>query len=278
MELSNLSHSSIMGPVFQAITFSRMLWTSVLSVPVFGRKPRWFQVLGMTTVSVGLFIKASLIIPGIYPDYQKEEYCQDHKDFTDANITTVTSGQDVKIVFQHWLDHNKTIIGYALFALADIFYGMMFIYEEWIGKHWSMPAMKIIGWEGLFGFGITLVLLIPMNFIEIEGGLADRPYNKLEDLMDTFVQLNNSGWIVSMALIYIISVMGYDVFRLIVNNSMSATTAAVLGNVRLIFVWIFFLLPLGSFLCRVQKEFHYTALIGLTVVIMGVWLYQVLLY
>ena len=59
-----------------------------------------------------------------------------------------------------------------------------------------------------------------------------------------------------------------------VTNKISATTAAVLSNVRIIFVWAFFLLPFGPFLCRVEKEFHYTAVIALVLIVVGVFLYH----
>ena len=55
---------------------------------------------------------------------------------------------------------------------------------------------------------------------------------------------------------------------------MSATTGTVLANARLVLVWSFFLLPFGPFLCRVQGEFHYTALLGLAIVLLGIGLYE----
>ena len=56
--------------------------------------------------------------------------------------------------------------------------------------------------------------------------------------------------------------------------SVSSTTRYVVGQVAIVLVWIIFLLPLGQALCRVQGDFHYTALVGITIVILGVGIYR----
>ena len=49
---------------------------------------------------------------------------------------------------------------------------------------------------------------------------------------------------------------------------------AVVNNLRMVLVWGFFQLPLGRFLCRVQAQFHYTALVGLVILMVGVAVYN----
>ena len=47
-----------------------------------------------------------------------------------------------------------------------------------------------------------------------------------------------------------------------------------MDNVRILLVWAFFLVPFGEYLCRVQGEFHYTATIGLAMLMLGIALYN----
>lgn len=44
-----------------------------------------------------------------------------------------------------------------------------------------------------------------------------------------------------------------------VTKELSATTRAVLDQLRIIFIWAIFLIPFGPFLCRMQDYFHFTA-------------------
>ena len=59
-----------------------------------------------------------------------------------------------------------------------------------------------------------------------------------------------------------------------VSKILSATTNAVIGNLKQIGVWCFFVIPLGKELCKVQGQFHYTALISFALVISGVFVYR----
>ena len=44
-----------------------------------------------------------------------------------------------------------------------------------------------------------------------------------------------------------------------VAKELTATTRAVLDQVRVILIWAVFLIPWGTYLCRVQDYFHFTA-------------------
>ena len=65
----------------------------------------------------------------------------------------------------------------------------------------------------------------------------------------------------------------YNFARIAVSQNIGSTTAAVMDNVRILPVWAFFLVPFGEYLCRVQGSFHYTATIGLVMLMVGIDLY-----
>jgi hypothetical protein len=56
-----------------------------------------------------------------------------------------------------------TIIGVLLVAGAQIFTATQFVLEEWILEHYAMDPLKVVGWEGIFGFLVTLIGMIVLH-------------------------------------------------------------------------------------------------------------------
>jgi drug/metabolite transporter (DMT)-like permease len=57
-----------------------------------------------------------------------------------------------------------TVIGVLLIAGAQIFTATQFVLEERIMEKYAMEPIKVVGWEGLFGFLVTLVGMIILHF------------------------------------------------------------------------------------------------------------------
>lgn len=51
----------------------------------------------------------------------------------------------------------ETIVGVLLIAGAQIFTASQFVLEESIMEKYSMDPIQVVGWEGVFGFSVTLV-------------------------------------------------------------------------------------------------------------------------
>ena len=175
-------------------------------------------------------------------------------------------------------DNRNGLIGYACIVVGELFIGAQFTFEEKLYKTYSMSTLKMTGCSGFFGLVIMLVCLFVFYFVKIGEwmvGLGAGPENRLEDVVDALIQISNSpNWLLVLCPSYILFSGAHVYARLNVTNKISATTAAVLSNVRIIFVWAFFLIPFGPFLCRVEKEFHYTAVIALVLIVVGVFLYH----
>jgi drug/metabolite transporter (DMT)-like permease len=58
-----------------------------------------------------------------------------------------------------------TIIGVLLIAGAQIFTATQFVLEERIMEKYAMEPIKVVGWEGLFGFLVTLMGMIVLHFV-----------------------------------------------------------------------------------------------------------------
>jgi drug/metabolite transporter (DMT)-like permease len=57
-----------------------------------------------------------------------------------------------------------TIIGVLLIAGAQIFTATQFVLEERIMEKYAMEPIKVVGWEGIFGFLVTLLVMIVLHF------------------------------------------------------------------------------------------------------------------
>jgi drug/metabolite transporter (DMT)-like permease len=51
----------------------------------------------------------------------------------------------------------STVLGVFMIAGAQIFTASQFVLEESIMEKYSMDPIRVVGWEGIFGFSVTLV-------------------------------------------------------------------------------------------------------------------------
>lgn len=51
----------------------------------------------------------------------------------------------------------ETIVGILMIAGAQIFTATQFVLEESIMERYSLEPIKVVGWEGMFGFLVTLI-------------------------------------------------------------------------------------------------------------------------
>lgn len=81
----------------------------------------------------------------------------------------------------HSPDVLRVVIGVLLIAFAQLFTATQFVLEEFImAKHTILPV-KMVGWEGIFGFSITIIGM-PILYALFgaheagQGGYFDLPY------------------------------------------------------------------------------------------------------
>lgn len=58
----------------------------------------------------------------------------------------------------------QTIIGVLLIAAAQIFTATQFVVEESIMEKYSIEPLKAVGWEGLWGFVVTIIGMVILHF------------------------------------------------------------------------------------------------------------------
>ena len=68
----------------------------------------------------------------------------------------------------------------------------MIIEEKFVSGR-NVSPLHAVGWEGIFGFSVLSLLLIPMYFIKVGHEIFDNPNGQIEDAIDAFHQIGNSG-------------------------------------------------------------------------------------
>ena len=217
---------------FQMLSSTCMIWCGLLSVPAFRRNMAWFQWCGMAVILLGLFVKARVMIPGIFPEFEEKKDC----DVYTATYSTATP------VDHH--DHHITIIGYASIVLGQLAYAGIYMYEEDIVNKYRIPPLKMVGYRGLFGCFAMGLLLWPLYFVKI-GQAGDNslfgtgPDHRLEDAIDGFTQIfgGSSNWLLAMILLFLVSCGINNSARLAISKEVGATGAVVLDNGRILLGW-----------------------------------------
>jgi hypothetical protein len=99
----------------------------------------------------------------------------------------------------------RTIFGVLLIAGAQIFTATQFVLEEWILEHYAMDPLKVVGWEGIFGF---LVTLIGMIVLHLAIGRTESGRNGYFDAREGWRAITSTGTVAVSSLLIMISI-GY---------------------------------------------------------------------
>lgn len=139
----------------------------------------------------------------------------------------------------------KTIIGVLLIAGAQIFTATQFVLEERIMEKYSMEPIKVVGWEGVFGFLVTLLIMIIMHFANGKGY-----FNAREGLyqMTHFPAIAISSVLIMFSIGYVRKSSNFDTrinrnsgfnfFGLSVTRTVSATSRSTIDTCRTLFIWV----------------------------------------
>ena len=57
----------------------------------------------------------------------------------------------------------RAVIGVLLIAFAQVFTATQFVLEEYILEKYALAPLKVVGWEGIFGFSVTVIGMIVLH-------------------------------------------------------------------------------------------------------------------
>mmetsp|Transcript_2240 Transcript_2240/g.2334 ORF Transcript_2240/g.2334 Transcript_2240/m.2334 type:complete len:422 (-) Transcript_2240:142-1407(-) len=165
-------------------------------------------------------------------------------------------------------------VGVVLVLLGCLAQGVQYVFEEKVMAVDDVPPLVVIGFEGIWGALLTLVLVYPLAYLVpgSDAGSYENPY-------DSFLMIYNSPWLQSILVIFVLTVTVYNCMAVYVTRYLSSIWHAILDNFRPITVWgmdlaIFYLILPGSAYGENWNEGSYLQLGGLLVLFLGTAVYN----
>lgn len=142
--LMNAGLLLVAASIYQMTRGALVLFVGLLSVVFLRRHLHLFQWLSLIGVVSGVAVVGLSGV--IWPDEDKISASR----FEDAANADLSEGA-------------KAAIGVVLIAGAQIFTATQFVLEEWILENSPVEPIKVVGWEGIFGFLVTFLIMIIMH-------------------------------------------------------------------------------------------------------------------
>jgi hypothetical protein len=99
---------------------------------------------------------------------------------------------------------------------------------------------------------------------------------RLENIFFAFRQIVNSHTITFLLLLYVSSVAVYNYTGIMVTKYISSSSRAIMDNLRVIIIWVFFLLPVWP--SHWIEEFSFLQFIGFSTIVYGAFIYYEIIY
>lgn len=249
------------GSVYQMFRGSLILFTALFSVIFLKNKLYRHHYLALVFVITGLLMVglASILIKPEVP-----EECRDPSGDSTGEQTSV------------W--------GIILVIIAQLFSATQFIVEEKFMKNYKCAPLKAVGWEGVWGASLYLIVLIIFQFIPCDATAPISQFTKtvcsqddegnwrLENTVFAFRQMGDNGSLLFFVILYVCSIAVFNFVGISVTKYASSPARAVIDTVRTIFVWLFFLLPIVD-VCH-RESFNWIQLGGFVILVIGTVLYN----
>lgn len=214
--LMNAGLLLVAASIYQMTRGALVLFVGIFSVVFLRRKLYAFQWLSLVGVMLGVALVG--LAGAIQPD-------QKHPS---ASTTTA-------MVADVGADALKVIIGVLMIAGAQIFTATQFVLEEYILERSTIEPIRVVGWEGLFGFTVTLLGMVILHFAI--GRTEAGKYGPF-DMVEGWRQFWEYKSVFISSVLIMISIGGFNFFGLSVTRSVSATSRSTIDTCRTLFIWM----------------------------------------
>ena len=158
----------------------------------------------------------------------------------------------------------QTVLGVLMIAGAQIFTATQFVFEEFILEKYSIEPLKMVGWEGVFGFLVTIIGMVILHFAI---GRTDAGRYGYFDAVEGWRQFTHYRTIAISSILIMISIGGFNFFGLSVTRSVSATSRSTIDTCRTLFIWI---VSLGLH----WETFKWLQIVGFVLLVYGTFLFN----
>ncbi|KAK0630693.1 hypothetical protein B0T17DRAFT_228096 [Bombardia bombarda] len=220
--LMNAGLLLVAASIYQMTRGALVLFVGLFSVVFLRRRLHAFQWISLGGVVLGVAVVG--LAGAIQPD--KKHHADADAD-ADADATAVLA--DVGV------DALRVIVGVTMIAGAQIFTATQFVLEEWILERSAIEPIRVVGWEGLFGFLVTLAGMVVLH---LAVGRTEAGRYGPFDMVEGWRQFWEYRSVFVSSLLIMISIGGFNFFGLSVTRTVSATSRSTIDTCRTLFIWI----------------------------------------
>ncbi|KAL7945697.1 hypothetical protein V8C42DRAFT_321305 [Trichoderma barbatum] len=213
--LMNIGLLLVAASIYQMTRGALVLFVGLFSVVFLRRTLRLFQWISLVGVVLGVAVVG--LAGAIWPDVKAHV------------ISSITDSPD------GLSDVAKAVIGVSLIAGAQIFTATQFVLEEWMLENSPIDPIQVVGWEGLFGFIVTVAVMI---VLQLAIGRTDAGRYGYFDAAEGLRQMWDEKALLVSSVIIMISIGGFNFFGLSVTRTVSATSRSTIDTCRTLFIWV----------------------------------------
>lgn len=257
--LMNVGLLFVAASIYQMTRGALVLFVGLFSVIFLRRKLFLFHWSALFVVVLGVAIVglAGAIAPN--PQAQPEP-----RSLIKAGLIAVRTATDHAGAIAKTPEAVQTVIGVLMIAGAQIFTATQFVLEEWILEHYALEPLKVVGWEGIFGFLVTIVGMI---ILHLAVGRTDAGRYGYFDMQEGWREITQYRAVAVSSVLIMISIGGFNFFGLSVTRSVSATARSTIDTCRTLFIWIVSL-ALG------WETFKWLQILGFALLVYGTFLFN----
>jgi len=196
--LMNVGLLFVVPSIYQMTRGALVLFVGLFSVIFLKRRLYLFQWAALFIVVLGVAVVG--LAGALY---------KDHKAASTA-VLMLRAAVDEISQKAHTPETLRTIVGICLIAGAQIFTASQFVLEESIMENYALEPLKVVGWEGIFGFSVTTLAMLIMYVAVGRTGGGQYGY---WDLAEAWRQISSYRSIGVSSVLIMISI-GYVSFHL----------------------------------------------------------------
>lgn len=240
--LMNAGFLFVVASVYQMTRGMLVIWVGIFSVVFLKKKLYLFQWCALATVVLGV------TLVGLAGSLQAEDVTKPASVLEGAKNAAVIMSRVASTP-----DAISTMIGVFLIAGAQIFTATQFVLEEFILEKYALEPLRVVGWEGIFGFTFTVLGMLVLHLAigrTPEGQLGY--FDAVEGLRQVFYnkQIAISSLLIMISIGYVYPTYpflikhdanyssGFNFFGLSVTRTVSATSRSTIDTCRTLFIWI----------------------------------------
>ncbi|KAF3491600.1 uncharacterized protein GIQ15_01117 [Arthroderma uncinatum] len=258
--LMNIGLLFVVASIYQMTRGALVLFVGLFSVIFLRRKLYFYQWSALVCVVLGVALVG--LAGAIFPDQHKPV------NVTPGDVDTVTAlfrrAHDYYSTTEKHIDPLRVVLGVFLIAFAQIFTASQFVLEEWILENYAMDPLKVVGWEGIFGFLVTAIAMVVLHFTI---GISESGKFGYFDAVEGWRSMSENKAVAVTSILIMISIGGFNFFGLSVTRNLSATSRSTIDTSRTLFIWLVSL-GLG------WETFKWLQVVGFAMLVYGTFLFN----